>query len=444
MEYTIYELLFFLFCYSFLGWCMEVAYMAVRTGRFCNRGFFNLPLCLSYGSAMDLLLLVLPTLKGAYLLQMIVCMVVTSACAQMADEISVRLTGKRLWENEGHSVYSGKFMGFVYALFLSGAAVIVLLLVHPVLFLLCNMIPSLVLKIAVFAVLILLVMDMITILYTVKKRPLMEEVQNISEELGEQKKNLGGWLAARIWGRLIKAYPNLKPLDGRMADGAVSEGQADGGQERYVFAKGICLDKIIWVFFISALLGDLIETFYVRLVGGVWMSRSSVLYGTFSIVWGAGAALLTLLLHRLADKEDRYIFLGGFFLGGTYEYMCSVFTEVFFGTTFWDYSEMRFNIGGRTNLLFCFFWGILSLAWVKICYPRISRWIEKIPPVTGKILTWVCVALMVCDMLVSAMAMIRYVERSEGIPAGNAVEAFVDEQYPDGFIEWTWPNLRIE
>ena len=49
-----------------------------------------------------------------------------------------------------------------------------------------------------------------------------------------------------------------------------------------------------------------------------------------------------------------------------------------------------------------------------------------------------------CDILISAMAMVRYVERSEGIPAGNRVEEFVDEQYPDGMIEWTWPNLRIE
>lgn len=444
MEYTMSELLFFLFCYSFLGWCMEVAYMAVRTGKFCNRGFFNLPLCLSYGAAMDLLLVVLPTLKDAYLMQLTGCMVITTVCAQMADEVSIRLTGKRLWENERHSVYSGKLMGFVYALLMSGIAAVVLVLIHPVLFFLCSMIPSLILKIAVSVVLILLIMDMITVLYTVKKRPFIGEVQNISVELSEQKKNLGSWLASRVWGRLMKAYPNLKPLDSRRADGETSEALAHGVQEQYVFAKGICLDKIIWVFFISSLLGDLIETFYVRLVGGVWMSRSSVLYGTFSIVWGAGAALLTLLLHRLADKEDRYIFLGGFFLGGTYEYMCSVFTEVFFGTTFWDYSGMRFNIGGRTNLLFCFFWGILSLVWVKICYPRISRWIEKIPPVTGKILTWVCVALMACDMLISAMAMVRYVERSEGIPAQNAVEEFVDEQYPDGFIEWTWPNLRIE
>ena len=74
------------------------------------------------------------------------------------------------------------------------------------------------------------------------------------------------------------------------------------------------------------------------------MSRSSVIYGTFSIVWGFGAVILTVVLQRLAGKEDRYIFLAGSVLGGVYEYLCSVFTEIFLGTTFWDYSDMPFVI----------------------------------------------------------------------------------------------------
>ena len=69
-------------------------------------------------------------------------------------------------------------------------------------------------------------------------------------------------------------------------------------------------------FMICAFLGDLIETLFCRVTGGVWMSRSSVIYGTFSIVWGFGAVILTVVLQRLAGKEDRYIFLAGSVLGG--------------------------------------------------------------------------------------------------------------------------------
>ena len=429
MEYSVYELLFFMICHAFLGWCMEVVYMAVRTGRFCNRGFFNMPLSLSYGISMDLLILVIPSLEGACVLQFVAFVVIVSAGAQLADEMSVRVTGKRLWKNEAHSIYAGRKLGILYTLIMSAAALAVLLLIQPVLYICCQMLPEFLMKMLVLVTLELLAADLLVMVYTMRKRPLRYGMQNLSDELQEKKRTIGGWIAARVWQRLTKAYPDLKPAD-------------EEEQIRYVFARGLCLDKIIWIFFISALGGDLIETVYVKLTADIWMSRSSVLYGTFSIVWGVGAALLTVLLHGLSDKEDRYIFLGGFFLGGTYEYLCSVFTEVFFGTVFWDYSDMPFNIGGRTNLLFCIFWGILALVWVKICYPPISRWIEKIPPVTGKILTWVCVALMFCDILISAMAMIRYVERKEGIPAENRIEQFVDSQYTDEMIEWVWPNLE--
>jgi Protein of unknown function (DUF1113). len=70
------------------------------------------------------------------------------------------------------------------------------------------------------------------------------------------------------------------------------------------------------------------------------MSRSSVVYGPFSIVWGLGCACLTAFLYKYKDKSDRYIFLYGTVLGGAYEYICSVFTELVFGTVFWDYSKI--------------------------------------------------------------------------------------------------------
>ena len=40
-------------------------------------------------------------------------------------------------------------------------------------------------------------------------------------------------------------------------------------------------------------------------------------------------------------------------------------------------------------------------------------------------------------------AMMRYVERKDGVPAENAVESFLDEQYPDAFVEFVWPNMKI-
>ncbi len=238
MEYSVYELLFFMICHAFLGWCMEVVYMAVRTGRFCNRGFFNMPLSLSYGISMDLLILVIPSLEGACVLQFVAFVVIVSAGAQLADEMSVRVTGKRLWKNEAHSIYAGRKLGILYTLIMSAAALAVLLLVQPVLYICCQMLPEFLMKMLVLVTLALLAADLLVMVYTMRKRPLRYGMQNLSDELQEKKRTIGGWIAARVWQRLTKAYPDLKPAD-------------EEEQIRYVFARGLCLES--YGYFSSAL-----------------------------------------------------------------------------------------------------------------------------------------------------------------------------------------------
>ena len=84
------------------------------------------------------------------------------------------------------------------------------------------------------------------------------------------------------------------------------------------------------------------------------MSRSSVVYGDFSIVWGLGCVLLTAILYQYRNRGKGYIFLFGTVVGGVYEDACSVLQKFVFGTVFWDYSKVPFNLGGRINLLSAF------------------------------------------------------------------------------------------
>lgn len=84
----------------------------------------------------------------------------------------------------------------------------------------------------------------------------------------------------------------------------------------------------------------------------------------------------------------------GTLLGGAYEYLCSVFTEIVFGAVFWDYSALPFNLGGRINLLYCFFWGLAAVAWFKVLFPPLDRLIESLPRRGGTILTWCLVVFM--------------------------------------------------
>lgn len=435
MEYTYTQLIVYLLFYGFLGWGIEVILAAVKERRFCNRGFFDLPVCPQYGVMVDLLIIVLPTLSENFLLQYVVTLVVVSVVDFLSGELFRWTWHKKLWQHEKSNIFGGELKGSLFAMMKAAVVLIVVQLLHPFVFTLSCLIPVLAQQIVCGVILFVLAVDFASVFYTVRKSKTREELLAAKQKQENEQTAVQGRLGARIyhmvWNRLNRAYPEMEQVE-------------DPGDGRYVFARGICLDKLIWVFIICAFLGDLIETLFCRVTGGVWMSRSSVIYGAFSIVWGIGAVLLTVVLQRLAGKEDRHVFVAGAVLGGVYEYMCSVFTEVFFGTTFWDYSWMPFNIGGRTNLLYCIFWGLLAVVWVKICYPAISGWIEKMPPLGAKVATWAVIVIMVCDALLSAAVMVRYVDRNAGKEAGNVIETFLDAHYSDELVEKVWPNMKIQ
>ena len=240
-------------------------------------------------------------------------------------------------------------------------------------------------------------------------------------------RRLGKAIEAGVERRMEKAYPLIFEA-------------AEQITKRKVFAEGCGFYKLFWLFLIGAVLGDLVETVFCRLTAGVWMSRSSLVWGPFSIVWGLAIAAATALLYKDREKPDRHLFFIGTVLGGAYEYVCSVFTELVFGTVFWDYSEIPFNLGGRINLLYCFFWGIAAVIWIKWMYPFFSGWIEKIPVLWGYILTWVLVVFMASNIVVSSMALIRYDRRSEGMQADNVIEKLLDEHFDDERMKRIYPN----
>lgn len=421
------DLALYFFLYAFLGWVAEVVYYFVLYRRFCNRGFLTQPLLLSYGATFAVLIVVLPTLEGSPVFQFLFILMASSVSESLFQVLRQRAGRWLRWEPERHRLFTGRWQGVLYSLLISAVYYAVYLLVHPFVLLLVGLLPSLAKKIIVGVWTLLLLGDFAMMRYALRKG--LPQLYLREQERGGQK-TIGTRLTDLVWRRLRKAYPNLQR-------------SPEGEDEKLTFAKGVCVHKLLWVFLVSALIGDGIETLYCGFVGGNWMNRSSVLYGPFSFVWGFGAVLLTVTLRRLADKQDRHVFFAGFFVGGAYEYLCSVFTEAVFGTVFWDYSQMPLNIDGRTNVLYCCFWGVLAVVWIKGLYPLLSKGIERIPPLAGVIATWVIVFLMVCNTFLTCAAMVRYAERTVSPEASNFFEEFLDEQYDDAYMEEHWQNMKL-
>ena len=79
---------------------------------------------------------------------------------------------------------------------------------------------------------------------------------------------------------------------------------------------------------------------------------------------------------------------------------------------------------------------------MKGVYPYLSKWIEKIPMLAGKIITWCLIIFMAADSLVSAAALMRQDQREKNIPASNVVQQWLDENYDDEPLYKIYPKAK--
>ena len=432
-SYHVYQLLWIFFVYSFIGWCGEAAMAAVRRHKFVNRGFVSGPLCPVYGAGAAAVAVFLPELHDRLFFLFLGGMIVTTFVEYLTGRLLELIFHRKWWDYSDEKFNLDGYVCLKNSAIWGLCSVLMICFFDPLLCRLIDLIPRLAGNILLWILGVLLVIDAVgsgvAVLGLKKKQ---SRITQITEELHKTSKLLENALTTRIQRRMVSAFPNIEGTEGA---GVKTK------EER--FARGCGFFKLASLFILGAFLGDIVETVFCLATTGRFMSRSSLVFGPFSIVWGLACALLTWILYRYRVKSDRYIFVFGTVLGGAYEYVCSVFTEMAFGTVFWDYSKIPFNLGGRINLLYCFFWGIAAVVWMKGVYPFLSRWIEKLPARAGKILCSVLLVLLAADMAVSALALARYSKRQAGEAEQTAVGQALDEFFPDEFIEKRYENLKL-
>ena len=244
--------------------------------------------------------------------------------------------------------------------------------------------------------------------------------------------------------RETEQYDRKKKKKVRILPPAPTNAQIDYREKQEAhFAQGMTFYKLFWVFFIGCFAGVVLETIYCLIQRGHYESRVGLIYGPFNLVYGIGALCLSGALYRFRNRGRVFSFVGGFIVGSVVEYACSWFQEVCFGSTSWDYSNMPYNLNGRICLLYSIFWGILGIFWIKDIYPRMAKWILKIPNKVGKPLTWALLVFMVFNSVMTLFTSLRWTARREGIAPKNAFEAYLDEHYPDERMQKIFANAEF-
>jgi uncharacterized membrane protein len=426
--------------YSITGWACEVICCSVKAKKLAWRGFLAGPYCPVYGFGALVLILLAQRLadKIAGLPLLFIAGAVTaSTLVYFTSRFTEKLFSGQWRDHARGRVHNGR-LGLPHSVLFGVVGIVMLYAVQPFVWALIQRIPSSIRTSTASFFVAAILMDLVTTMNSVYRFDVkLKNLQTVSWTVKSPDNNR---ICYNKRGLIRRPDKRTGETDQREA------GTKAVPQKSAAAAAGLNFYKLFWIFFIGCVVGYVVESLYCLITEGHIESRQGLIYGPFSQIYGLGAVLMVLVLSRLAHKSDCWVFVGSAVIGGALETVCSLIQEGVFGSVSWDYEEKRFALfGGRTSLLFILFWGVLGVIFIREIFPPLSRFVERIQSGgRGLVLSWVLIVFMALNMGVSALAVHRWSERLDGIPPRNAVEVFLNERYPDSFLETIYPNIHFK
>ena len=246
----------------------------------------------------------------------------------------------------------------------------------------------------------------------------------------------------------------------------INNNEQNKKERKRITINGISIWRILAYFIIYSVAGYIIETLYGMITKGVWESRQSFLYGPFCGIYGLGAVVMILCLHKF-PKKYNVLFIGGFIVGSIVEYAISLFGELILGVKWWDYSNMPLNINGRICVYFSVFWGFLGIYLIASLNPKVDRLINWIKSKlktqkTLKAFVITVFTLLMLDCIATAFAieffLVRMIakndldvpnkeivlEKYDKIYGNENLSKFIYTFWGDKKMIKTFPNLKIK
>ena len=189
----IYYYLWFFAIYSFIGWCSEVVYAVITTGKFSNRGFLNGPVCPIYGFGTIIVILSLTPFRGNLLLLFTGSVLLTSILELATGFLLEKVFHNKWWDYSDKPFNIGGYICLSFSLMWGLGCIFVIHIIHPMISYGVFSMPKLIGGGLIALILLLLALDTastVVSVYGFNKRlhqldEIAAKIKNISEELGE-------------------------------------------------------------------------------------------------------------------------------------------------------------------------------------------------------------------------------------------------------------------
>lgn len=174
----------------------------------------------------------------------------------------------------------------------------------------------------------------------------------------------------------------------------------------------VCKYRVeILIFLLFSFAGWLMETVTVSLDAGELVDRGFLHLPVCPIYGACIVAIHALigkpetggiLLSGVKKKHTRYALytLLAVLIPVTAELITGVTCEKLFGIRLWDYRWHRFDFMGYISLEMAITWGVAVWALMCLVYPRLEKWVGRIPKKTAEAVATVCVIALAADFLI--------------------------------------------
>ncbi len=175
-----------------------------------------------------------------------------------------------------------------------------------------------------------------------------------------------------------------------------------------------------FLFFIYAVIGWIVEVIYVFIIDKKLVNRG-FLIGPYIPIYGVCATIMTLYLTQYKDNPLT-VFILAMFICSFIEYMTSYTMEKLFKARWWDYSNQKFNLNGRTCLLNTFLFGVLALVLIYIVNPPLLSLIDKINKNTLNIISVICLVIFLIDLVISTKVILNLKDKISQVKSDATIE----------------------
>ena len=239
--YDLIQILAFFMFYAVVGWCVEVIYHAVTTGKFINRGFLNGPVCPIYGVGAVIVILLLTPLEENLLLLYAGSVLLTSVLEFMTGFVLEKIFHQRWWDYTDEHF---NIMGYVclrFSLMWGFGCVFVMKIIQPLVILAVDKVPETLRNISFIAYYGLFAVDIIITVAALAKIQARLRLANDADRLLNR---IAEIIGSRLTTGTLKGMQEMQEKKERLEDiRAKAEERASQLEKRYEELRSKALSR---------------------------------------------------------------------------------------------------------------------------------------------------------------------------------------------------------